>query len=97
MAAAGDHISGRSDTIDSVPAMHIAVVVYDGVFDSGLTSILDVLDNANALGGQIHEPPTWTVTLVPIAAVLPASTLRLGVGPKPVPRVMDCGEAAEMA
>jgi len=25
--------------------MQVAVVVYDGVFDSGLTSILDVLDN----------------------------------------------------
>ncbi len=44
--------------------MQVAVVVYDGVFDSGLTSILDVLDNANALGGQIHEPPTWNVTMV---------------------------------
>ena len=50
--------------LDTVPAMQVAVVVYDGVFDSGLTSILDVLDNANALGGQIHEPPTWNVTMV---------------------------------
>ena len=39
-------------------------MVYDGVFDSGLTSILDVLDNASALGRQIHEPPTWNVTMV---------------------------------
>jgi hypothetical protein len=38
--------------LDTVPAMQVAVVVYDGVFDSGLTSILDVLDNANALGGR---------------------------------------------
>jgi transcriptional regulator GlxA family with amidase domain len=44
--------------------MRVAIVVYDGVFDSGLTSILDVLDNANVLGGQIHEPPTWDVTMV---------------------------------
>jgi transcriptional regulator GlxA family with amidase domain len=44
--------------------MRVAVVVYDGVFDSGLTSILDVLGNANELGAQIHEPPTWTVTMV---------------------------------
>lgn len=48
----------------SVAVMQVAVVVYDGVFDSGLASILDVLDNANALGGQIHEPPTWNVTMV---------------------------------
>jgi len=37
--------------------MRVAVVVYDGMFDSGLSSILDVLDNANALGGQIHNRP----------------------------------------
>ena len=44
--------------------MEVAVVVFDGVFDSGLTSILDVLDNANVLGGQIHDAPTWNVTMV---------------------------------
>ncbi|MFI6405024.1 GlxA family transcriptional regulator [Streptomyces sp. NPDC050548] len=44
--------------------MHVAVVVYDGVFDSGLAAILDILSNANALGGQIHRPPTWDVTMV---------------------------------
>jgi transcriptional regulator GlxA family with amidase domain len=44
--------------------VRVAVVVYDGVFDSGLASILDVLDNANVLGGQIHEPPSWNVTMV---------------------------------
>jgi len=44
--------------------MQVAVVVYDGVFDSGLTAILDVLSFANALGGQIPEPPTWNVTMV---------------------------------
>lgn len=56
--------------------MHVAVVVYDGVFDSGLSAILDVLDNANALGGQIHESsPTWDVTLVG-----PAPQVRTGAG-----------------
>jgi hypothetical protein len=49
---------------DTLPVMQVAVVVYDGVFASGLAAILDVLDNANALGGQIHEPPTWNVTMV---------------------------------
>lgn len=44
--------------------MEVSVVVYDGVFDSGLTAILDILSNANALGGQIGQPSTWNVTMV---------------------------------
>ncbi len=48
--------------------MNVAVLVYDGVFDSGLAAILDVLDGANAMGGQISQPPTWTVTTVGFAA-----------------------------
>jgi transcriptional regulator GlxA family with amidase domain len=44
--------------------MDVAVVVYDGVFDSGLAAILDVLENANALGEELSEPPTWNVTTV---------------------------------
>jgi hypothetical protein len=30
--------------------MEVAVLAYDGVFDSGLAAILDVLDGANAMG-----------------------------------------------
>jgi transcriptional regulator GlxA family with amidase domain len=44
--------------------MEIAVIVDDGVFDSGLAGILDVLDNANALGEELSEPPSWNVTTV---------------------------------
>lgn len=44
--------------------MEIAILVDDGVFDSGLAGILDVLDNANALGEEISEPPSWNVTTV---------------------------------
>ncbi|MBL1080732.1 helix-turn-helix domain-containing protein [Streptomyces actinomycinicus] len=44
--------------------MDVAVLVYDGVFDSGLAAILDVLDGANAMGEQIADPPTWNVTKV---------------------------------
>jgi transcriptional regulator GlxA family with amidase domain len=44
--------------------MDVAVVVYDGVFDSGLAAILDVLENANAMGEEISEPPSWNVTTV---------------------------------
>jgi transcriptional regulator GlxA family with amidase domain len=39
-------------------------MVYDGVFDSGLAAILDVLENANALGEELGGPPAWNVTTV---------------------------------
>ena len=42
----------------------MAVLVYNGVFDSGLAAVLDVLDGANAMGEEISEPPTWNVTTV---------------------------------
>jgi len=63
--------------------MQVAIVVYDGVFDSGLTSILDVLDNANALGGQIQEPPTWNVTMVGAAPQV-RTAAGLVVSPEPL-------------
>jgi hypothetical protein len=44
--------------------MEVAVLVCDGVFDSGPAAILDVLDNANALAGEICEAPCWNVTTV---------------------------------
>jgi transcriptional regulator GlxA family with amidase domain len=44
--------------------MEIAILVHDGVFDSGLAGILDVLDHANAMGEEISEPPSWNVTTV---------------------------------
>ena len=39
-------------------------MVQDGVFDSGLAAILDVLDFANATADQIPEAPSWHATLV---------------------------------
>jgi transcriptional regulator GlxA family with amidase domain len=44
--------------------MDVAVLVYDGVFDSGLAAILDVLEMANGLGEELSEAPTWNVTTV---------------------------------
>ncbi|MFF3322444.1 GlxA family transcriptional regulator [Streptomyces sp. NPDC002889] len=45
--------------------MDVAVVVYDGVFDSGLSALLDVLDAANAMRGELAQPPpAWRVTTV---------------------------------
>ena len=64
MALIGGHISGRNDTGDSVPVMEVAVLVYDGMFDSGLAGILDVLDNANVLGREFSEPLSWNVRTV---------------------------------
>lgn len=44
--------------------MKIAVLVYDGVFDSGLSAVLDVLDTANAMGEELNDAPRWDVTTV---------------------------------
>src|SRR5882757_1078413 len=71
--------------------MRVAVVVYDGMFDSGLSSILDVLDNANALGGQIHQPPTWTVTMVG-----PAPQVRTGAGLVVAPEPLDHARTTDL-
>jgi transcriptional regulator GlxA family with amidase domain len=44
--------------------MEVAVLVCDGVFDSGLAAILDVLDYANAMAAELGEAPSWHVTAV---------------------------------
>jgi len=44
--------------------MEIAVLACDGVFDSGLAAILDVLDYANMMAGEIGEALSWNVTTV---------------------------------
>ncbi len=56
---------------DSVYAMEVAVLVYDGVFDSGLAAVLDVLNTANAMseeagvmGEEMSCSPLWNVTTV---------------------------------
>jgi transcriptional regulator GlxA family with amidase domain len=56
--------------------MKISLVAYDGVFDSGLSALLDVLDTANALRGQLdNPPPAWEVT-----TVAPRRRVRTGLG-----------------
>jgi len=57
-------VSGGNDTIDRVSDVEIAVLVCPGVFDSGLASILDVLDTANAMAEQLAEAPRWNVTTI---------------------------------
>ncbi|MFI8088479.1 hypothetical protein ACIF9R_09170 [Streptomyces sp. NPDC086080] len=45
--------------------MNVEVLVLDGVFDSGLTSVLDVLQSANELRGELPQPPPpWEISLV---------------------------------
>ncbi|MFF9376035.1 GlxA family transcriptional regulator [Streptomyces griseoluteus] len=45
--------------------MDVSVLVYDGVFDSGLCAVLDVLDAANAMRGELPQPPpAWNVRTV---------------------------------
>jgi transcriptional regulator GlxA family with amidase domain len=50
--------------VDSISVMEIAVLIEDGVFDSGLAAILDVLDYANAMAEEIPEAPSWHTTVV---------------------------------
>ena len=71
--------------------MQVAVVVYDGVFDSGLAAILDVLQNANALGEQIHEPPTWDVTMVGATP-----QVRTGAGLLVAPKPLELAQTADL-
>ncbi|GGO81598.1 GlxA family transcriptional regulator [Wenjunlia tyrosinilytica] len=45
--------------------MRIAVLALDGVFDSGLASVLDVLKGANDMRGELPQPPpAWEVETV---------------------------------
>lgn len=45
--------------------MDVAVLTYDGVFDSGLSALLDVLQGANAMREQLPEPPPdWNVSTI---------------------------------
>lgn len=45
--------------------MDVAVLAYDGVFDSGLSALLDVIDGANAMRGELPKPPpAWKVSTI---------------------------------
>ncbi|ANP52962.1 transcriptional regulator GlxA family with amidase domain [Streptomyces griseochromogenes] len=45
--------------------MEVSVMAYDGVFDSGLCAALDVLEAANAMRGELPQPPpAWNVTTI---------------------------------
>jgi transcriptional regulator GlxA family with amidase domain len=47
--------------------MDVAVLIVDGAFDSGLATVLDVLETANSLRDRIERPPSpWRVTTVSV-------------------------------
>ncbi len=60
----------------TVSGVKISVLVVDGVFDSGLASVLDVLRTANELRHEVPQPPPpWEV-----ACVSPRGPVRTAVG-----------------
>lgn len=70
--------------------MRVAVLVLDGVFDSGLASVLDILRSANELRARVPlPPPAWQVTTVGFRA-----TTRTGAGlsvhTAPLHRAEEC-------
>jgi transcriptional regulator GlxA family with amidase domain len=68
--------SGGSAVFDTVPDMRIAVVALDGLFDSGLSVVLDVLATANFLRDNIvGAPPPFEVVVTGLSA-----TARTGHG-----------------
>ncbi|MEU5536403.1 helix-turn-helix domain-containing protein [Streptomyces sp. NPDC020362] len=71
--------------------MDVAVLVYDGVFDSGLSAVLDVLHGANAMGEEIADPPTWNVTKVGFRP-----QVRTGAGHLVTAQPVDHAETADL-
>jgi transcriptional regulator GlxA family with amidase domain len=91
MSWTSDRFSGGNASCDIVSDMEVAVLVHDGVFDSGLAAILDVLENANALGEEISEPPNWNVTTVGNQPVV-----RTGAGHRVDAKPLECAETADL-
>jgi transcriptional regulator GlxA family with amidase domain len=71
--------------------MEVAVLVYDGVFDSGLAAILDVLDGANAMRTDIPGAPSWRVTTIGHQP-----QVRTGAGHLVTTEPLQCAEAADL-
>jgi len=71
--------------------MDVAVLVYDGVFDSGLAAVLDVLEFANVLGDEISDAPRWNVTTVGAQPVV-----RTGAGQLVDARPLSEAETADL-
>src|SRR6478672_5801794 len=77
-----------NDMFGIVSDMDLAVLAYDGVFDSGISALLDVLDAANAMRGEIpHPPPAWRITTVGFRRRVRTGARRAATGRDRRPRV----------
>ena len=66
----------------TVPDMRVAVLAADGVFDSGLSIVLDVLGTANELGRTLPNAAAFEITAVGTGSeVRTAYGMRLGTTP----------------
>ena len=81
---------GVSDA-GTVRGMEIAVLVHDGVFDSGLASILDVLDQANAMAGELGDGLSWRVRRVGFH-----SEIRTGAGHLVAVEPVECAAETDL-
>jgi len=60
-----DIASDGSDIFDTISAMQVAVLVTDNTFDSGISTVWDVLSTANALASELNSSvPPWEVRVV---------------------------------
>jgi transcriptional regulator GlxA family with amidase domain len=72
--------------------MKVSVVAYDGIFDSGLAAVLDVLGTANAMRDGLPSPtPGWEVT-----TVAAGKRARTGAGHIVHAAAMDTARDADM-
>jgi transcriptional regulator GlxA family with amidase domain len=72
--------------------MKVSVLAYDGIFDSGLAAVLDVLDTANGMrDGLDSPPPVWEVT-----TVAPRRRARTGAGHIVHAAALDAAREADL-
>jgi transcriptional regulator GlxA family with amidase domain len=71
--------------------MEIALLAYDGVFDSGLAAILDVLDQANAMADRSAHGPSWHVRTIGFQ-----SEVRTGAGHLVTAEPVERAEQADL-
>jgi transcriptional regulator GlxA family with amidase domain len=72
--------------------MKVSVLAYDGIFDSGLAAVLDVLDTANGMrDGLDSPPPGWEVT-----TVAPRRRARTGAGHIVHAAALDAAREADL-